>query len=238
MQERSSLTVIAGPGKESIEVVEAQRYLARYGYVSDEERASIDEGQLSTSTSAALRRFQRFARLHVTGTLTLETLKLMRQPRCPIPDLEADELGGPGVADSDPFVFTGDTWDDRNLRWFIQTGTPDLTDEGSAIQRAFDTWAASVPLTFTQVSTATIADFTVSWATGDHGDHVPVRRLRIRPRSTSSPMRSFPRTGGSTSTRPRHGRILTAAGRWIWNRWPCTRSVMRSAFVTAACPTR
>ncbi len=173
MHERNALTVIAGRGNESVEVIEAQRYLTRYGYVSDEERASIDEGQLSTSTSAALRRFQRFARLHVTGTLTLETLKLMRQPRCPMPDLEAEEVGGPGVEDSDPFVFTGDTWDDRNLRWFIQTGTPDLTDEGAAIQRAFDTWAASVPLTFTQVSAATNADFTVSWATGDHGDPFP-----------------------------------------------------------------
>ena len=31
---------------------------------------------------------------------------------------------------------------DRNLRWFVQTGTPDQTDVGAAIQRAFDTWAS------------------------------------------------------------------------------------------------
>jgi hypothetical protein len=105
--------------------------------------------------------------------LTVETLKLMRQPRCPVHDFTPDELGGPGIEDSDPFVFTGDTWDDRNLRWFLQTGTPDLADEAAAIQRAFDTWAAQVPLTFTRVTSAANAHFTVEWLTGDHGDGFP-----------------------------------------------------------------
>lgn len=173
MRERSALTVVAGRDTASVEVVEAQRYLARYGYFSEEERAAVDEGRLQASTGAALRRFQQFARLHVTGTLTVETLKLMRQPRCPVADFWPEELGGPGVEDSDPFVFTADTWDQRNLRWFLQTGTPDLADEAAAVQRAFDTWAAQVPLTFTQVTTAANAHFTVSWEIGDHGDGSP-----------------------------------------------------------------
>lgn len=173
MQERSATTVVARGDTTSVEVREAQQYLARYGYFSDEEFAAVDDGRVQTATSAALRRFQRFARLHVTGTLTVETLKLMRQPRCPIADLSPDELGGPGVVDSDPFVFTSDTWDQGNLRWFLQTGTPDITDEAAAIQRAFDTWAAQVPLTFTQVASATTAHFIVSWEVGDHGDGSP-----------------------------------------------------------------
>jgi len=173
MTERNALTVVAGRGRQSLEVIEAQRYLARYGYVADQERAATEEGRLTTPTSVALRRFQRFARLRVTGTLTLETLKLMRQPRCPVADLEPEELGGPGIEDSDPFVFSGDNWDDRTLRWFLQTGTPDLTDEAAAVQRAFDSWAAHVPLTFTRVTSAANADLTVSWETGDHGDGFP-----------------------------------------------------------------
>ncbi len=173
MRERSALTVVAGRDTASVEVVEAQRYLARYGYFSEEERAAVDEGRLQASTGAALRRFQQFARLHVTGTLTLETLKLMRQPRCPVADFRPEELGGPGVEDSDPFVFTADTWDQRNLSWFLQTGTADLADEAAAVQRAFDTWAAQVPLTITQATTAANAHFTVSWEIGDHGDGWP-----------------------------------------------------------------
>ncbi|WP_411374097.1 matrixin family metalloprotease [Arthrobacter sp. MPF02] len=154
-------------------MLEAQRYLSRYGYLSDVERTAADEDLLTESISVGLRRFQRFARLRVTGTLTLETLKLMRQPRCPIPDFQPEELGGPGVEDSDPFVFSTNVWAERNLRWFLQTGTPDLTDEAAAVQRAFDTWAAQVPLTFTQVTSAANADFTVEWLTGDHGDGSP-----------------------------------------------------------------
>jgi hypothetical protein len=173
MQQRSATTVVAGRGRDSLEVREAQQYLARYGYLSDDERSACEEGRVTSPTSTALRRFQRFARLRVTGTLTVETLKLMRQPRCPVADLTPADLGGPGVEDSDPFVFTGGTWVIRNLRWFLQTGTPDLTDEAAAIQRAFDTWAAQVPLTFTRVTTASNANFTVEWVTGDHGDGFP-----------------------------------------------------------------
>lgn len=173
MRERTSTTVVAGRGAERIEVHEAQEYLARYGYLSREERTALEDGRLTGPTSQALRRFQRFARLRVTGTLTVETLKLMRQPRCPLVDFDPDELGGPGVEDSDPFVFSSDTWDHRALRWFLQTGTPDITDEAAALQRAFDTWAAEVPLTFTRVTTAAQADFVVEWATGDHGDGSP-----------------------------------------------------------------
>jgi peptidoglycan hydrolase-like protein with peptidoglycan-binding domain len=173
MKERTRTTVVAGRGKESLEVLEAQQYLSRYGYVSDEERKETKAGRLEESTSAALRRFQRFARLRVTGTLTIETLKLMRQPRCPVADFEPDELGGPGVEDSDPFVFSADFWDDRTLGWFLQTGTPDITDEPSAIQRAFNSWSAQVPLSFTQLTTSASADLTVEWTTGDHGDGSP-----------------------------------------------------------------
>ena len=173
MRERTLTTVVAGRGKEGLEVLEAQQYLSRYGYVSDQERTATKEGRLEKSTSDALRRFQRFARLHVTGTLTIETLKLMRQPRCPVADFEPDELGGPGVEDSDPFVFSNDSWDDRSLRWILQTGTPDITTEAAAIQRAFDTWSAQVPLAFAQVSSSTTADLNVEWTTGDHGDGSP-----------------------------------------------------------------
>lgn len=172
-QERTATTALARLGEQGLEVLEAQRYLARYGYLSAVERAAVDEDLLTEPIAEGLRRFQRFARLHVTGTLTVETLKLMRQPRCPIPDFQPEELGGPGVEDSDPFVFSANVWADRSLRWFLQTGTPDLTDEAATVQRAFDTWAAQVPLTFTQVPAATNADFTVEWLTGDHGDGSP-----------------------------------------------------------------
>jgi Matrixin/Putative peptidoglycan binding domain len=173
MRERTMTTVVAGRGKEGLEVLEAQQYLSRYGYVSDEERTAMKKGRLEKSTSDALRRFQRFARLHVTGTLTIETMKLMRQPRCPVADFEPDELGGPGVEDSDPFVFSNDFWDDRSLGWLLQTGTPDITNEAAAIQRAFDTWSAQVPLAFAQVSSSATADLNVEWTTGDHGDGSP-----------------------------------------------------------------
>ncbi|MET9272956.1 peptidoglycan-binding domain-containing protein [Kribbella sp. NPDC003557] len=68
MTRRTALTVVRGRGEQSVEVVEARRYLARYGYMSDDSQAASDADRLTDPTSVALRRFQRFARLHVTGT--------------------------------------------------------------------------------------------------------------------------------------------------------------------------
>ncbi|MBW3604830.1 MAG: matrixin family metalloprotease [Actinobacteria bacterium] len=148
----------------------ARGYLERYGYTR---ACGCDAGTVCPHTQRALERMQTFLGLVVTGTVTLETLELMRQPRCPMPDVDPDEAGGPGINEQDPFVFTDRTWTDRSLRWFLDTGTPDTIGEAAAIQRAFDTWAAQVPLTFTRTFAVDDADFVVDWVVGDHGDGSP-----------------------------------------------------------------
>ena len=58
------------------------------------------------------------------GTLTLETLKLMSKPRCGLPDLEPEEIGGPGIEDSDPFVFGGTPWAQQQIRGSWEPALP------------------------------------------------------------------------------------------------------------------
>ena len=69
----------------------------------------------------------------------------MKRRRCAVPDFLPGELGGPGIEDSDPFVFGGTPWTQSTLGWFLSGGTPDLTTEASAVQAAFDTWTALIP---------------------------------------------------------------------------------------------
>ena len=108
------------------------RFLRRFGYLKRHDcRADL----LCPHVSLALRRFQAFYRLEETGTLTLETLKLMSKPRCGLPDLEPEEIGGPGIEDSDPFVFGGTPWGQQQIRWFMGTGSPDLNAEVGASRR-------------------------------------------------------------------------------------------------------
>ena len=46
----------------------------------------------------------------------MEKLKRMRQPRGLMPNFPSEELGGPGVKGSGPFVFSSNVWDQRDLR--------------------------------------------------------------------------------------------------------------------------
>lgn len=154
-------------GQRDALVLVAGNFLNRFGYLS---RHKCSPDLLCPHISVALRRFQAFYRLEETGMLTLETLKLMRRPRCGLPDLHPDDIGGPGIEDSDPFVFEGTPWAQQQIRWFMGTGTPDTTSEVSAIQSALDTWAGIIPRTFPATSTTTNAQLRVSFETGNHGD--------------------------------------------------------------------
>lgn len=171
-----STAEIAGRGATDRLVARAEGFLRRFGYLAEHE---CDAAELCPHTSEALADFQRFYHLEPTGTLTLETLKLMNTPRCALPDFEPGDthrpaaLGGPGVEDSDPFVFSSNKWSLANLRWFLSGGTPDLTGEAGQLQSAFDTWAGVVPLSFTQQAGTSGADLDVSWQVGDHGDGDP-----------------------------------------------------------------
>jgi hypothetical protein len=148
-------------------MVHSNAFLTRFGYLA-ERKGDVD--LLNAESSRALRSFQTFNGLESTGTLTLETVKLMRTPRCAMPDLLPGEIGGPGVEDSDPFVFEGTPWAQATLRWFLSGGTPDVTTEASIVQSALDTWTGVIPRTFVQQASATGSHFDVSWQTGDHGD--------------------------------------------------------------------
>lgn len=142
-------------------------YLVRYGYMR---AGDADPTRLGDDTVPALAKFQAFTGLQATGDLTLETLKMMRKPRCSVPDFDPEEVGGPGINEQDPFVFVGGTWPGPTVRWFLNTGTADTTGEPAALGRAFATWAAHIPLTIVQTTTLANADIVVDWATGDHGD--------------------------------------------------------------------
>jgi hypothetical protein len=170
LNNRDPLEAIVRQGQRDVVIPKTERFLRRFGYLKPH-RCKAD--LLCPHVSLALRRFQAFYRLEETGTLTLETLKLMSKPRCAMPDLEPDEIGGPGIEDSDPFVFEGTPWAQQQIRWFMGTGTPDLTGEVGAIQVALDTWAGLIPRTFLQTGTSANAQLQVSFNTGDHGDGFP-----------------------------------------------------------------
>ena len=67
------------------------------------------------------------------------------------------------------------TWDHRNITYFFQNTTPDLTrdEQQQAIRDAFAIWQGSTSLTFTEVPNAANADIVFLWAVRDHNDGSP-----------------------------------------------------------------
>ena len=167
---RSPEELLVRQGQQDDMMVFAKRYLVSFGYM---EKCRCSDQRLCVHVTKALEHFQNFTKLTPSGALSLETLRLMKRPRCPVPDFEPGEVGGPGVVNSDPFVFTQNTWDRTNLRWFLLSGTADMTGEAGIIQQSFDVWAEQIPLTFTRTFNQADADFLVSWEVGAHGDGFP-----------------------------------------------------------------
>jgi peptidoglycan hydrolase-like protein with peptidoglycan-binding domain len=121
------------------DVTHVQEYLERFGYlgpVTDtfqafgaapfplaegdefadlvERPTSVNRGTFDDATAEAVRRFQEFANLPVTGVVDAATAEKMNQPRCGIPD--APDLAA--------FVTTGRKWATNNLRYASRTSPP------------------------------------------------------------------------------------------------------------------
>jgi len=108
----------------------------------------------------AIKEFQDFHRLAVTGVIDDATKSEMAKPRCGLPD-----KSGHGNA----YYATRSKWTRTTLTYAFENTGRDL-DSNTAkneIKKAFNMWAAVTPLTFTEVSGR--GDINIGWYSGNHG---------------------------------------------------------------------
>lgn len=145
-------------------VTEVQKYLIRYGYLTDMS-VLAGTGQLDAVTVRALEMFQRYFNLENTGLLDAATRELMATtPRCGMP-----EQVGPAA-----FVVGKCFWKCRNLTYAFGTLSAQLDNKTvrNAVRRAFDTWAAAgVGLKFQEVPQNQHPDFFIEWRPAADPDH-------------------------------------------------------------------
>src|SRR4051812_16287470 len=177
----------AALGAAGDQVERLQAYLRQFGYLrpAPEEAGAFAPlmaaspaprarpGVFDESTYAALRRFQAFTGLPVTGVLDEATLAQMSRPRCGFPDVPNG--GTPGAGGVAGFVAQGSRWTNTNLTYGFQNFTADLTQAQirATIRAALDLWSAATPLRFTEVAIASNPDIVIRFVTGDHGDGNP-----------------------------------------------------------------
>ncbi|KAF6721671.1 Collagenase 3 [Oryzias melastigma] len=138
----------------------AEKYLRQhYGLSPGLQGSRAASGAFQTK----IREMQKFFRLKVTGNLDENTLDIMKQPRCGVPDI--------GEYNHFPRRLK---WERNDLTFRITNYTPDLksTDVDRIIRRALNVWSAATPLTFRKLREG-IADIMISFGSKEHGDFNP-----------------------------------------------------------------
>ncbi|KAM9321359.1 collagenase 3-like [Gastrophryne carolinensis] len=155
------------PQDDSLEITNndlhlAQKYLSSL-YSSPANPAGILRRSGARSPAGQLKEMQAFFGLEVTGKLDEETLDIMKQPRCGVPDIGEYN-----------FFPRKPKWARMNLTYRIVNYTPDLprADVDRAIKKAFKVWSDVTPLNFTRLRSGT-ADIMISFGKQEHGDFYP-----------------------------------------------------------------
>jgi hypothetical protein len=159
-------------GDEHESIANVRVFLDRLGYIAPPEETTMGAlTEFGSGLSEAVRKYQRFHGLEVTGVINEETRQVMEMPRCGIADLEEGEE----VPEVASFVASGGKWPSNQLTYKFVSGTGDLPEETEReiLRQALDAWAEVTPLTFTEVSGSADAAILISWVTGDHGDGSP-----------------------------------------------------------------
>lgn len=176
--------IVHREGARGAGVAQVKQLLTRLGYHPAGGKTNLYSADLyDADMTRAVRLFQAYFHLPVTGNLDVQTLKLLRQPRCGVRDIPEgvdlkaldESLGNAGSEADDPFTFRFNSgpWESYDLRYQVYNGSPDLTTEVECIDAAFQVWAAASPLHFTRVNTAEGADIRLGFESGDHGDGSP-----------------------------------------------------------------
>ncbi|KAM3615875.1 uncharacterized protein V6R79_008903 [Siganus canaliculatus] len=138
----------------------AERYLHRfYGLPAGLQ----GKDRIHDAFKTKIMEMQRFFKLKVTGELDDNTVELMKEARCGVPD----------VADYSHFP-RDLKWENKNVTFRILNYSPDLkkADIDRAIRNALNVWADVTPLTFKKLHSG-IADIMISFGSKEHGDFNP-----------------------------------------------------------------
>ncbi|XP_029028166.1 collagenase 3 [Betta splendens] len=138
----------------------AERYLKRFYGLP----AGLQGRQRSADAfQTQLKEMQKFFKLKITGTLDDDTMQLMEQARCGVPDV--------GEYNHFPRHLK---WQKNEITFRIINYTPDLkkADVDRAIRTALNVWADVTPLTFRKLHEGT-ADIMISFGSREHGDYNP-----------------------------------------------------------------
>ncbi|XP_058753828.1 metalloendoproteinase 1-like [Vicia villosa] len=163
---------------------ELKNYLKKFGFLNVQHDAitnppTIPNNHFDENLEFALKDFQTYHNLHVTGLVDTTTIKIMSLPRCGVPDLHHHRYKDIGLMRMLNYTFFPGwpKWNEsrRNLKYMYKSSVDALTmdDVRKACENAFLSWSEVSDFTFTEVGVASMADIIIGFHCGDHGDNSP-----------------------------------------------------------------
>ncbi|KAM9455331.1 collagenase 3-like [Clarias gariepinus] len=121
---------------------------------------NMQDGHTTSEMSMKLSEMQSFFGLKVTGNMDPETLEMMREARCGVPDVASYADGSSSTK-----------WPTNKLTYRIDHYTSDMSqaEVDASIKTALNVWAQVTPLRFTRIYSG-VADIAITFTVGDHGD--------------------------------------------------------------------
>ncbi|KAL2253986.1 metalloendoproteinase 5-MMP-like [Sesamum indicum] len=159
-------------------VSDLKKYLSYLGYLiyntnSNEQRSEKDN-IFDSSVELALKKYQKFYNLNITGTLDANTMVKMQEPRCGMPDFYRPDKSAvfPFHMISYYSFFPGHPkWRKKKLKYAFNRNMKE--ELKPPLEHALSEWASATPFRFSRVSNLSQADIKISFFRGYHGDGQP-----------------------------------------------------------------
>lgn len=155
-------------------------YLNTFGYLNNNITSDNDNNYFDETLESAVKLYQNFQSLKVTGKLDSETIKLMNSPRCGVPDNKFHTHSSNFLNFSSHYAFFDGQpkWPPEkfHLRYtFNSSAQPNIAmeDYRAACSQAFGEWTKNSQFTFEEVAQGSPADVVIGFHDGDHGDGSP-----------------------------------------------------------------
>ncbi|XP_046387285.1 matrix metalloproteinase-17-like [Ischnura elegans] len=153
--------------------VEAVRFMRQFGYL--ESSTPEDQALYSNTTiREALVQVQMFGGIEQTGVLDEATRKLIKSPRCGVPDVMPHAQSGRRER---RYVIGSEGWKKKNVTYRLVNWSPKLGQEATEreVEKAFQVWEGYSRLRFSPAPPyPATADIEVFFARGPHGDGYPL----------------------------------------------------------------
>ncbi|KAJ9135091.1 hypothetical protein P3X46_032444 [Hevea brasiliensis] len=147
-----------------------KKYLNKFGFYANPNDSNLTD-DFDDHLESALKTYQKYYHLNITGSLNSNTIKKMMIPRCGVPDDITNLTSLNQSLYNFPSGFP--RWSEFELTYSFSSSVPDDQDFRSAFAQAFQSWEGASQFKFKEASADETVNIVIGFYSGDHGDGVP-----------------------------------------------------------------